>query len=235
MIDGDWCDLPVGIMAALKTASRFVSPEPVKPNVPTITDHKKYVHFYSGRLLATNNLNLVEFNLGPCSLADTALLPSEIKLLASFGSDPTHATISGDRIAFRFRDGETCEIQQCSFPDRYTPFLNEHWRMGESAIETAPWASAFTGQFSVQAAAGTLKLTEDGVSSFEVGIENQTSTVLNFRTGAPNDRYFGSWQLVQAVKIANKIDFSARHASYTHALGRGLLVSSSLWSREAND
>lgn len=225
-VDGEWHDLPEGWLDTAITASKFLSRVSVKANNPLgITDHEAFLHLRRNKIYATNNENLIEFNIGPCGIQKTSLLASDISLLKSFGDAPVAACITQNRVCFRFESGELCEIQNTAFDKKYPNVLKEYWDFDNDRSTSMPWKAQFLDQFGYLRDEDLIEVNPQGF----VGREGAKdfNVHLSAATNCPVQRVFTVKSLYAAMSVANEIDFSQEHACYKHPTGRGILTSRS--------
>ncbi len=110
----DWKSVPDGFLPALVTAKRFLAPNASY----RIEGHVAFLHH--GKLYATNNQVVLEFDLGPNELAAAAFAPKDIATLAAFGP-PSEMRADADTTEFRWADKSTFLIVHAdgSDPSRY--------------------------------------------------------------------------------------------------------------------
>lgn len=110
----DWKAVPDGFLPALAMAKRFLSPNASY----RIEGHVAFLHH--GKLYATNNQVVLEFDLGPNDLSAAAFTPKDIATLAAFGP-PSEMRADADSTKFRWADRSTFLIVHAdeTDPSRY--------------------------------------------------------------------------------------------------------------------
>lgn len=97
--------LPDGLVAALKSAAKFVG-----------TFHKKmaegqYVHIMGGKVYASNNRHIVEVDIGPISFESMRLTKSDVTLLARIGGEPATVSVADGLAEFTWPDGQWVRLE----------------------------------------------------------------------------------------------------------------------------
>ena len=77
---GTWLAVPTGFLTALLQAARFTGPH--NATYPWI----KYVYLLEGKLYASDNHCIVEFDLGERSFANAHFIREEVKVLRARGA-----------------------------------------------------------------------------------------------------------------------------------------------------
>ncbi|WP_424833058.1 hypothetical protein [Ruegeria sp.] len=226
-VDGEWHDLPEGWLDTANTASKFLSKVRVKANNPLgNTNHETFLHIRRNKMFATNNENLIEFNIGRCSIQNTSLLASEVRLLKSFGNAPIAACIADDRIRFRFPSGESCEFQNTGFEKKYLAVFKNYWDFNSEKSTSMPWKQAFLDRFEYLRDDDLIEVNPEGFIGSEG--DNLFTVHLPAETCCPEKRVFTATSLYAAMSIADEVDFSQEHACYKNPTVRGIIVSRSI-------
>lgn len=223
LADGERHNLPEGLIAALRLASKFLG-KAVGRRETYKRGWQTHLSFDSGSVYATNNNILVECYLGDCSLPPIVLNAKEVRLLASFGRGPTYASVSEERVLFDFGKGEVCEFPRDGMRNVFSPILSDHWMLTDNAVDLEVWErkELIRGLSIHNHAIYLVDVTSEGFES-KSPYENSTIVTVEAQTGAAVPRKFSTRDLVKVLRLASRIDFSASHACFSFPGGRGLI------------
>lgn len=218
--EGEWVAVPP-IMEMLNAAKPFVRKSPSNQR----EEFLRFVHLVEGRIYACTGLTAVEFTVGPISLQGIAVTPEDIAVLTAFRQEVTHISISEGRVVFRFASGEKYEASLISYPaDRWRREFDKHWRMGNDLFDATACRKEFVERFSALPANSRIEVQPRGFVGFPDDAPDY-KTILDADTRAIETLLFKAPELILAMKIADRIDFTGGDATFALPEGRGFTAS----------
>jgi len=209
--EGDWHDLPSGIVAALKIAEPFVGRDASSPHTMGVLLNGQHIY-------ATNNHALVQIDVG--ATVPTATIPLWlVRLLKKRDLAAAKMLVSARSIAFAWADGTWISAAACAELPAKVVKAFDGWRECSWSIPK-DWKKEFkaVARFSAE----TIIIGPDkikggfGEAAFEAAIATpvQEGTVWTRTVLAP------------VVNLADRIDFSTwpKPACFAFANGRGFVA-----------
>ena len=233
----DWKAVPDGLLPALVAAKRFLGQTPPY----RVEGHVAFLHH--GKIYATNNQVVVEFDLGPKDLAVAAFAPKDIATLATLGP-PSEMRATPDETQFLWADGSTFLIGHAdnSDPARYA-------RRRASQSSDVPSPTEVAGMLETMWANPTLIVTDELRQTLLATFGRSGVEVLHFKntqaTAEVSDRdgiaatigvdlgvavpevSVSCTDVLAVLKFAEAIGFtdgSPRRVSFSFAGGRGIIA-----------
>lgn len=233
----DWKAVPDGFLPALVAAKRFLSSNASY----RVEAHVAFLHH--GKLYATNNQVVLEFDLGPNDLAAAAFTPKDIATLVAFGP-PSEMRADADSTKFRWADGSTFLIVHAdeTDPSRYA-------RRRSSKSSDVPSPVEVAAMLGTMWAEPTLDVTDEWRKTVLATFGQQSISVLNLKkTHATAEVYdkdglaatigvdlgiavpevsVSCAHFLDVLKFADALGFSdgtPRRVSFRFAGGRGIIA-----------
>jgi hypothetical protein len=218
--EDEWVAVPP-IMEMLKAAKPFFNKSPFSH----VEEFSRFVHLVDGRIYGCTGQTAVEFKVDETGLPGIAFAPEDITVLAAFRQEVTHISISDKRVVFRFASGEKYEAALISYPaDRYKRMFAKHWQMGNDLFDATACRKEFVERFSTLPANSRIEVQPRGFVGFPDDAPGY-KTILDADTRATETLLFKAPELILAMKIADRIDFTGGDATFALPEGRGFTAS----------
>lgn len=222
---GNWHALPDGFLNGIDFASRFTGSSPKasrKKKKPSEADFARpihYVHFHEGKVYATDNKLVIEYDAGECDLS-FALSVGQVRLIKAFGVAPSQADV-GEAVHFKWDNGQRLSLSHS--PNRSVDlgqlFGPHDWN--DLHCISDDWQAQVIGHFSfkpVRNNDGLMQLYPDRITG---GVfDNRPDTELSIETHTAREVVFEQATLLKAVKIATEIKF-VHEGEHSRLLFRG--------------
>lgn len=165
----EWKAVPDSFLPALVAAKRFIG----QTASYRIEGHVAFLH--DGKVYATNNQVVLEFDLGPNDLPPTAFTPKDIATLAAFGP-PSGMQADADATVLRWADGSTFLLRHAdhSDPSRYARYRASKYSDVPSPVEVA-------GMLETMWAEPTFDVTDDWRAKVLATFGRQSISILHFK------------------------------------------------------
>ena len=205
----DWHPLPERFLEGIDFASKFIG---TAKGRSAGWRKVEFAHVMSGKVFATNNLLIVEHDIGRCDLTCTLTL-KQVRMIKAFGATPTHAVVVGETTSerilhFKWADGNRLSLRHSFDPASELSDLFDSYDWEGFAHVDDEWRAQVVGHFSFKPLRdndGLLTVYPDRITG---GIfDNRPDTELLIETHSGREVAFEQATFLKAVKIASGMKF----------------------------
>jgi len=172
----------------------------------------EYAHVLDGKVIATNNVTIVEHDIGSCDLA-CALTVKQCRVIKACGATPTHAAVSGDsslerNLDLKWDNGNRLSLSRTRDPSSDLSDLFGYYDWDGFASVDEDWRAQVVGHFSFKPLLGNDGLLTVYPDRIAGGIfDNRPDTELRIETYSGREVAFGQATFLNALKVASEIKF----------------------------
>lgn len=242
----DWKTVPDSFLPALVAAKRFIG------QTASYRIEGQVAFLHHGKLYATNNQVVLEFDLGPNDLPVAAFAPKDIAVIAAFGP-PSGMQADADATVLRWADGSTFLLRHAdeSDPSRYARRRSNKASDVPSPVEVAAmlgtmwaepnldvtddWRETALATFGQQSI-GVLHLKKTHATAEVYDKDGLAATIAVDLGVAVPEASVSCRDFLEVLKFADAIGFSEgspRRVSFRFSGGRGIIAGQSANERGA--
>jgi hypothetical protein len=212
----EWDALPERFLDGIELSSKFIGSAKGQ-SLEWL--EVEYAHVLGGKMIATNNRAIIEYDTGKCDLACT-LTVKQVRMIKAFGTAPTHAAMK-DALHLKWANGNSLELVQQFRPTDTLNKLFEPFDWEGFTPVDENWRAQVVGHFSfkpIRDNDGLMTIYPDRITG---GVfDNRADVELRIETRTDQEVVFEQATFLDVVKVATEIKF-VHYGDHSRLLVKG--------------
>lgn len=204
-----------------------------------------WVHLIDGKLFVITNSLILDFEIAATALPDLKFSAHAIRVLAAFGTGPTHLAMDDDTFLWEWQNGQQLQMS-CTYGgpiwfgdhkptnNARASAIDTYWRSNDGLVVHEKTRKTLRRSLSASKLHRDVYVSSGCVVSRMKNLKGSNDDTYvhidDFENNAFRTMRFDRQAFLSMIKVASEIDFTCSPVCFRHENGRGLLVEKTLGS-----